>query len=335
VSQSVKSRSTWRVEVDDAVVALAASPDGRVAVAGAEGSITVLSADGAVQRRQALSPGCLTVAWSPSGDRIAVGSIDGVRILDSEATVIGGHGGGWCSAVAWSFDGARLAAGIGRTAVVMDAGGVELVRCPRESTVTGVAWIKSRLATAAYGGVHVQHVSRTAAPDVLPFTGSLLAMAISPDKRWAASGNQDATLHVWRVGKHDQELAMSGYPTKITALGFSPDSSLLASGGGPDVTVWDFTGRGPRGSTPRILRAHQEAVTAIAWSADGALLASAAADGQVAVWTPRLAEPGHAMAPTDSLSREAPAEAVCWDPSGRLLAGWADATVIAHVPEGT
>lgn len=89
------------------------------------------------------------------------------------------------------------------------------------------------------------HASRTAAPDEMPFTGSLLALAISPDRRWAASGNQDATLHVWRIGRRGDELEMSGYPTKISTLAFSPDSTVLASGGGQNVTVCDFTGTGP------------------------------------------------------------------------------------------
>jgi WD40 repeat protein len=331
VNSSVLSANSWQTNVDDAVVALSAAPDARVAVAGAEGSVALLSADGIVEHRQDLSLGCLAVAWSPAGDRIAVGSIHGVDVLNAEGALVGRRHGGWCSSVAWSFDGARLAAAVGRTAVVLDADGTELFRLDRDSTVTGVAWINRRVATAAYGGVHV--FSRGAAPDVMPFTGSLLALAISPDRRWAASGNQDATLHVWRVGRRGDELEMSGYPTKISTLAFSPDSALLASGGGQDVTLWDFAGSGPRGSTPRILRAHDEIVTSVVWSPDGDLLAGSAADGRVAVWSPRRGVPGSPLAALDSLTRESPATAVTWDPAGRLLAGWADATVVAHVPE--
>lgn len=121
VNPSVLPRESWHVNVDDAVVALSTGPDGRVVVAGAEGSVSLLSADGAVEHRREHSLGCLAAAWSPAGNRIAVGSIHGVDVLDAEGAVVGGRHGGWCSSVAWSFDGARLAAAVGRSAVVLNA----------------------------------------------------------------------------------------------------------------------------------------------------------------------------------------------------------------------
>lgn len=328
MSSVVSEVDSWGVEVDDPVVALAANRGGRIAVVGAEGSLTLLSADGSTEHQQALSAGGLTVAWSPNADRVAVGSIHGVDLLDATGAVVGGHRGGWCASIAWSVDGSRLAAAVGPAVGVLSPDGDELWSATRDSTVTGVGWIRRRVATAAYGGVHVH--DRSAAPDVMPFKGSLLALSISPDGRWAASGNQDATLHVWRVGRRGEELEMSGYPTKLSALAFSPDSGLLASGGGSNVTVWDFTGKGPRGSTPRLLAAHDQAVTALAWSPGGDLLAGAAADGRVALWAPRRATPGQPAAAIELLARDCAATTVGWDGAGRLLAGWADSTVVAH-----
>ena len=57
----------WRVEVDDAVAAMSSAEDGRVAVAGAEGSLSLLSAEGELRNRLVLSTGCLAAAWSPDG----------------------------------------------------------------------------------------------------------------------------------------------------------------------------------------------------------------------------------------------------------------------------
>lgn len=321
----------WRVGVDDGVAALSVACDGRVAVAGAAGSVTVLSVDGLVEHHHTLSAGCLAASWSPSGERLAIGSVDGLDVLDATGAVFAARRGGWCSSVAWSADGTRLAAGIGRSVAVLDGDGVAIFECERESTVTAVAWINRKVASAAYGGLHLHYASKTAVPDVMPFVGSLLALAISPDRRWAASGNQDATLHVWRIGSNRDQLAMSGYRRKVTALSFSPDSSMLASGGGSDVTVWDFAGRGPRGTTPRILRGHEGAVCAVSWAPDGALVAAAGSDGTVAVWNARAARPGQLTAALDSVGRGAPATTVCWDPFGRLIAGWSDGAVLAHV----
>ena len=320
----------WRVEVDDGVAALSAAEDGRVAVAGAEGSLSLISAEGELQCRQVVSTGCLAAAWSPDGDHLALGTLDGVLILDRAGTMIAERRGGWCSSVAWSPDGTRLASGVGRSVVVLDAAGTEIFSGERASTVTAVAWVNRRVASAAYGGVHLHHASNTAPRDQMPFTGSLLALSVSPDRKWIATGNQDATLHIWRLGRGGNELSMSGYPRKISALAFSPDSTMLASGGGSDVTVWDFTGRGPRGSTPRVLRGHEEAVVAVAWASRGGLLAGAASDGSVAVWHPARARPGRPESAIDSMRRDSPAAALCWDGLGRLLVGWSDSTVVAR-----
>ncbi|MDA2992311.1 MAG: hypothetical protein O3B27_12230, partial [Actinomycetota bacterium] len=129
----------WRVEVDDGVVALSAAEDGRVAVAGAEGSLSLLSAEGELQCRQVVSTGCLATAWSPDGDHLALGTLDGVLILDRAGTMIAERRGGWCSSVAWSPDGTRLASGVGRSVVVLDAAGTEIYSGERASTVTAVA----------------------------------------------------------------------------------------------------------------------------------------------------------------------------------------------------
>jgi WD40 repeat protein len=257
-----------------------------------------------------------------------------VLILDRAGTMIAERRGGWCSSVAWSPDGTRLASGVGRSVVVLDAAGTEIFSGERASTVTAVAWVNRRVASAAYGGVHLHHASRTAPRDQMPFTGSLLALSVSPDRKWIATGNQDATLHVWRLGRSGDELSMSGYPRKISALAFSPDSTMLASGGGSDVTVWDFTGRGPRGSTPRVLCGHEEAVVAVAWASRGGLVAGAASDGSVAVWHPARARPGRPEPAIDSMRRDSPAAALCWDGLGRLLVGWSDSTVVARSING-
>jgi|SRR5579884_1225219 len=71
---------------------------------------------------------------------------------------------------------------------------------------------------------------------------------------WITTGNQDATVHIWRARDGD-ELTIAGYPDKVTCLAFDPTGRYLANDGAPDVTVWDFAGKGPNGTSPRLLAA--------------------------------------------------------------------------------
>ena len=115
-----------------------------------------------------------------------------------------------------------------------------------------------------------------------PYVGSHLALAVAPSGRWICSGNQDASIHIWRA-RDGGELTMSGYPEKYSRLDFDDSGFWLAADGAPDVEVWDFSGKGPEGTAPRSLRCH-ETVTALAWPGAGGHLASGGADGTVAVW---------------------------------------------------
>ncbi len=78
------------------------------------------------------------------------------------------------------------------------------------------------VASAAYGGVHPQFMPPTPPPRPDALQYSLLALSVSPDCKWIATGNQDATLHVWRLGRSGDELSRRGHPRKINALRVQP-----------------------------------------------------------------------------------------------------------------
>ncbi len=283
----------WTFEMSDHCSVVAWSPTCDAVAAGSMGGEAVL-VDAASGRLRATVAdhglGVLDVAWSPDGALIAsAGHDQRVVIARSDGTVVAQTAGtGQARTVAWSPDGRLLAAGIGRELVVVTTAGEPLLRVPGQpSTVTDVAWSADsrRVGVACYGGVRWFEPARDSAEParVLAWKGSLLCLHVAPDSRHVASGNQDNSVHVWRLWS-GRDMEMTGYPAKIDRLAWHPASRLLAVGGPGDVTVWDFGGSGPEGSTPRQIDAHEERIAAIAYAPDGTALATAAADGWLKVW---------------------------------------------------
>ena len=136
---------------------------------------------------------------------------------------------------------------------------------------------------------------------MLAWQGSLLLARVTPDGRWVASGNQDASVHVWRLWS-GEDAEMAGYPEKVDTQAFDCTSRWMANGGTTEVHLWDFSGKGPMGRSPRTLPGHDAQLSALAWQPTGDLLASAGREGGVAVWSPGAPGParGRARIRTDA-----------------------------------
>jgi WD40 repeat protein len=147
-------------------------------------------------------------------------------------------------------------------------------------------------------------------------------VAWSPDGKVIACGSQDNSVHFWRLATgNDSE--MSGYPSKPRALSWDAKSSLLATSGGEEVCVWDFAGKGPEGTRPRLLKGHGATVQELAFSPRRGMLASAAEDGGLLLWEPRSS-----AAPSLAAMLDRPASVLAWHPTEhRLAVACADGTV--------
>jgi WD40 repeat protein len=336
MTTAARAAVTWRAPVDDAPVAVAAG-GGLLAVGGAAGTAWVLdAAHGDPAGTATLPGGILDLAFAPGGGHLLLTGPEGYGLWhagDGRATVLATRR--WSARARWA-DPDRVAVADGRTAVVHDAAGRELWRTEQApSTVTDLAWLRDgrRLAVAAYNGVRCHERHQPAPVASYGYPGSHLAIAVPPDGRWICTGNQDASIHIWRA-RDAAELTMSGYPGKVSRLAFDDTGRWLASDGSPEVTVWDFAGKGPKGRAPRMLAAH-DTVTALAWRpGDGATLATAGAEGTIALWEAAAGQPGRSRTSTAGWDLGDDITAMAWNGPDMLVAATRDGTVYALDPAG-
>jgi WD40 repeat protein len=317
------------LQLDDYVSTLGFSADGECLVAGS------LAGDAAIvhgARRVGLAShpgGVLCAAWSPAAPVVAVGGADGtLRCSTAEGVAAEPVAlGAWVNQVAWRPDGSLLAVAAGRDVAVLGADGAEQDRHRHPSTVTAIAWTPSgmRLAAGCYGGVWWYQPGTDGVHKHFAWKGSVLTLAVSPNTRWIASGNQDNSVHVWRLWNGD-DLQMSGYEAKVEHLAWDRSSRWLCVAGIGEVTLWDFSGRGPQGSRPKTLDGHTRRVTALAFS--GTTLASGSADGTIRLWSVPKKKPVAVIDVEDEITR------LAWHPRGGVLAvGTASGTVLRVTPE--
>jgi WD40 repeat protein len=270
----------------DFASALSWSPDGRILAAATLAGTSHLWARGAWAKLEgAHEGGALSVAFSPDGKTLATAGADGHVHLHDTASLRRSAsvrvGVDWASCLAWAPDGANLAAASGKRVMFLSrAGDVVATLDEHASTVTSLAWGPEgrQLLSTCYGGVHFLVPYKSTPLRTLPWKGSILVAALSPDGRWIATGNQDSSVHVWNVAT-GADLEMSGYPMKVTAIAWGEGGPVLATGGGDAITVWSFAGKGPAGSRPVELTGHRKRVTGLAFAARGQRLFSVGEDG--------------------------------------------------------
>jgi WD40 repeat protein len=312
------------MELDDCVISAAWSPDGRrLAAATASGTVVVVDAsDGSVhQQLPGHNFGATTVAWSRTGSRLASAGQDGtIQFWDCAtgrqlAAVDGGSS--WVEHLAWCPVLDELASAAGRIVRVWNADG-ELVReyAPLSNTASALAWRPGarRLAVSSYGGITMWEGEQLEPIRRFRWKGSIVTMSWSPDSRYLATGDQDSTVHFWIV-RTGRDLQMWGYPRKVRELSWDRTSRYLATGGGAVPTIWDCAGKGPEGTKPIQLAAHEVPLTVLTYQHAGPLLASADEDGEVFYWRP--AGNNKPLARTglrDSISH------MSWSPDDRLMA---------------
>lgn len=324
----------WQSNLGDAVAEVSWSPDGTlIAAGGVDGRVALLdSADGRlVHGWNAHANGLFHCAFSPTESLLATSGQDGKARLWNPTTAQPvkelAVGSAWVEQLVWSPQGGWLAVAGGKKLRVWNPiTGVVHESADHRSTVSALTFSHDgkRLASTCYGGVELWEVEAGRHLQNLPWKTSLVSVAWSPDGRWVVAGTQELAVQIWELPyRPGEELAMSGYPAKVRELAWHYSSRYLATGGGTEIMVWDCAGKGPAGTTPRILEGHPARVSALDYPRAGHTLASGGQDGLVLLWNA-----GKSSEPLRQFKLPAAVTSLRWSPDGtRFAVGCQDGSI--------
>jgi len=277
---------------------MAYAPLGTLAVARADGTISLFDSEGALVRTlESQASTVQAVAWTPDS-AVVIGA--------TEATVL-----------RWTL--AELDAEVGGGG--SDLLGIDVLELAElasvrtgPSPVRALAYTRGTVYALNAAGAAVR--ASVSVPTEAAAAGSAdgpvrspVQTGISPEGSFAASSS-GAEIALWTPSSGRAGITLAGTGSDVTALAFTFDGRRLASGdAGNLVTVWSSTS----GEALLSLTGHPAPISALAWSFDGTLLASGSTDGTVVIWSVESGEPLQIVPPSD------PVTALAFSPDDALL----------------
>ncbi|WP_027184389.1 WD40 repeat domain-containing protein [Desulfovibrio inopinatus] len=195
--------------------------------------------------------GILSFAAAPKSGFIA-GTDDGrfLKITDSgEVLELLSIPGKWIEPIAVATRGPLMAAGAGNDVYLFadDADEAPEKLGPHPGTVTGLAVAPGGtiVACAHHGGMSLWKLEDGFSdPKTLEWPGSNQFTAFSPGGRYLVCATQDKTLYGLDF-ETSKQFGLTGYPNKVTSLGFTADESLLLTDAEQAFVAWVL----PRGQS--------------------------------------------------------------------------------------
>ncbi len=283
----------------------------------------------------------LTLAWHPYRGELATGGQDGVVRLwglddgAERATLIVGERGSWVEHLAWSPDGRYLAASAGKSLRLWSVDSASILQVAvdmpaHKTTVSALSWMPNGVGviSSCYGGAWLWEVRTDKPVRPFPYDGALLSIAVSPSGEYLASGNLDGSVHLFRTDS-EQNWHMSGYPMKVTSVGFDHNGLNLFTASGPALVSWNM--KKFEGTGGRLFKGHLGWIQEIACHPSRSIVATAGEDGLLCVWEPQSTKPIFSQ----EMNKSGGLSAVAWSPADAWLAtGTSDGVVSVYSVEG-
>ncbi|MBL8044914.1 MAG: tetratricopeptide repeat protein [Anaerolineales bacterium] len=186
-------------------------------------------------------------AYSPDGRLLAVAGSLGIYLYDAQTLEeLSLTETSFRDSLAWAPDGQTLVSAssnetvIQRWQIVKDALALQGSLLGHTTGVRALAFASDgRLAAAGFSrDISLWNVGDNQRARVFPINGEAESLAFSADGQWLAVGRKDGVVRVFNVNAQDIESQLfTEHTGEVRALAFSPDGTLLASGGSDDNVV--------------------------------------------------------------------------------------------------
>lgn len=274
------------------VRSVAFSPDGRLLATGSRRCVRVWDLENMAVLWMGKVGGWIddvtSVAFSPDGTRLATASEDyTARIWDArtgEQTLQVAHDN-QLSGVAFSPDGALLAtASADKTARVWNASaGAQLLRVFHKAAVKSVAFSPDGITLATGSADETARIWDAGSGRLLckvSHDGGVTGAVFSPNGTRLATASHDHTARVWDTSSGKQLLRLD-HNHAVLSVAFSPKGTRLATASDQSAHVWQVrTGM----QTHEVTHELPGIVNTVAFTPDGALLATGSSDKTVRIW---------------------------------------------------
>ena len=335
-------QATTMAEHDEGVACVAFGPEGRRIVS-ASGNVARMFDVNTNQELLSLSVPYVTyyvtsgrsrvtrppfdsLAFSPNGRHVAIGTRDGENILvwdtawERSEFILRGHSG-QVRSVAFRCKSPQIAAACDDgTVEVRNAatGLVHLALRAHSGHVSGVAYSPDgeQLASAGADGT-VRIWDATTGQELHTLrghTGDIRTLQFAHNGKKLVSAGEDRTARVWDSSAGKELLVLAGHEGPIHDAALSPDGKYVVSAGDDgSLKVWDAV----TGEEKHSCQGHTGAVLAVAVSPNGTQLASGGADRTARLWELSTGKEMFTLKRHETAVRS-----VAFSPDGkRLLAG--------------